>query len=48
MKELIEKKHTYTVTVTVSNGEEENTIDFEIEAYSLEEAMDDLQNQLDV
>lgn len=42
------EKHTYTVTITVSNGEEENTIDFEIEAYSLEEAMDDLRYQLDV
>ena len=37
-----------TVTVTISNGEEENTLIFETEAYSLEKATEEIQSQLDV
>lgn len=42
------EKHYYTVTVTISDGEEENTFDFETEAYSLEEATENIQRDLDV
>ena len=48
LEEIIKEKHCYTVTITISNGEEENTLSFETEAYSLEEATEEIQSQLDV
>lgn len=48
LEEIIKEKRRYTVTVTISNGEEENTLTFETEAYSLEEATEEIQSQLDV
>lgn len=42
------KKHTFNVSITVSNDEEEETIDFEIDAYSLEDAIDSIRNDLDI
>ena len=48
LEEITKEKRRYTVTVTISNGEEENTLTFETEAYSLEEATEEIQSQLDV
>lgn len=42
------KKHTFNVSITVNNNEEEETIDFEIEAYSLEDAIGSIRNDLDI
>ncbi len=42
------KKHTFNVSITVSNDEEEEVIDFEIDAYSLEDAIDSIRNDLDI
>lgn len=46
--ENINLKRTFTVTLTVSDNEEETTSDFEVEACSIEEAMENLLEQLDV
>ena len=48
LEEITKEKRRYTVTVTISNGEEVNTLTFETEAYSLEEATEEIQSQLDV
>ena len=42
------KKYTFNVSITVNNNEEEETIDFEVEAYSLEDAIGSIRNDLDI
>ena len=41
-------KHTYTVTIKVSNNEEEKTKDFEINAYSIEDTINRISDQLNI
>ena len=47
--EGIEKElHNYKVTITIEGAEEEETMDFYIEAESFEEAVENVRNELDI
>lgn len=47
--EGIEKElHNYKVTITIESTEEEETMDFYIEAESFEEAVENVRNELDI